>query len=157
MKLIVPEKIAFYTGIISSVFAVSNLLGPLLGGIISDRTTWRWIFFMNGPIVAVAMVLLFVAMPALKDGKSNRERIRGFDGVGGLLSVCWPVPLIFALQEAGGAYKWSSGVIIGTLTVAIVLFIAFGLYETWVTYKTPRDPIFPIHFLRDPCMAFILL
>lgn len=47
MKLISPNKLGFYTGVISSVFAMANLLGPLLGGIISDRTTWRWIFFIK--------------------------------------------------------------------------------------------------------------
>jgi MFS family permease len=47
LKLIVPEKIGFYSGVISSVFTMSNLLGPLLGGIIADRTIWRWIFFMK--------------------------------------------------------------------------------------------------------------
>ena len=47
MKMVVPEKIGFYSGIASSVFALANLLGPLLGGIIADRTTWRWIFFMK--------------------------------------------------------------------------------------------------------------
>ncbi|KAF2630574.1 MFS general substrate transporter [Macroventuria anomochaeta] len=104
LKLIVLEKIGFYTGVISSVFTMSNLLGPLLGGIIADQTTWRWIFFMNGPICAVAMVLIFFSMPSLKDGKSNAERIRGVDGIGGILSACWPIPLIFALQEADGTH-----------------------------------------------------
>jgi MFS family permease len=47
MKLIEPDKIGFYSGVISSVFAMANLLGPLFGGIISDRTTWRWIFFIK--------------------------------------------------------------------------------------------------------------
>jgi MFS family permease len=47
MKLIEPEKIGFYSGVISSVFAMANLLGPLFGGVISDRTTWRWIFFIK--------------------------------------------------------------------------------------------------------------
>jgi MFS family permease len=47
MKMVVPEKIGFYSGIVSSVFALANLLGPLLGGIIADRTTWRWIFFIK--------------------------------------------------------------------------------------------------------------
>jgi MFS family permease len=41
------EKVGLYTGILSSVFAMSNLLGPLLGGIISDNTTWRWIFYLK--------------------------------------------------------------------------------------------------------------
>jgi MFS family permease len=47
MKLVDPEKIGFYSGVISSVFAMANLLGPLFGGIISDHTTWRWIFFIK--------------------------------------------------------------------------------------------------------------
>ncbi|KAF1358105.1 MFS general substrate transporter [Lizonia empirigonia] len=157
LKLIVPEKIAFYSGIISSVFTMSNLLGPLLGGIIADRTTWRWIFFINGPICAVAMVLLFFSLPSLKDGKSNAERVRSLDGIGGVLSVCWPIPLIFALQEAGVSHPWDSGVIIGTLVAGIVLFFLFGFYETWVTYWTKTDPIFPIRFLWNPSMALLLL
>jgi MFS family permease len=52
LKIIVPEKIGFYSGVISSVFTMSNLLGPLLGGIIADRTTWRWIFFMKYALTA---------------------------------------------------------------------------------------------------------
>jgi hypothetical protein len=107
--------------------------------------------------VSIAIGLLFVSLPPLKDGKTNTERIRSLDSHGGILSVCWPIPLIFALQEAGVSHEWNSGVIIGTLTAGIVLLIVFGLYETWVTYKTPKDPIFPIHFLRNPSMALILL
>ncbi|KAJ4312220.1 hypothetical protein N0V94_007563 [Neodidymelliopsis sp. IMI 364377] len=157
LKIIVPEKIGFYSGVISSVFTMSNLLGPLLGGIIADRTTWRWIFFMNGPICAVAMGLIYLSMPTLRDGKSNAERIRGLDSIGGILSVCWPIPLIFALQEAGVSHPWSSALIIGTLVAGIVLFVLFGLYETWVTHRTKTEPIFPIRFLQDPSMALILL
>ncbi|KAF2034646.1 putative MSF multidrug transporter [Setomelanomma holmii] len=157
MKLIVPEKVGFYSGVISSVFAMANLLGPLFGGIISDRTTWRWIFFINGPIVALAIAILFLSLPRLNDGKSNTERIRGLDIHGGLLSIAWPIPLIFALQEAGVSHEWSSGVIIGTLTAGIALFLLFGLYEAWVTYKTAKDPVFPMHFLRNSSMALILL
>lgn len=103
------------------------------------------------------MVLLFVSMPTLKDGKSNSERIRGLDGIGGILSICWPIPLIFALQEAGVSHPWNSGVIIGTLVAGIVILIAFICYETWVTYRSKSEPIFPINFLRDSSMRLILL
>lgn len=157
MKIIVPEQIGFYSGVISSVFAVANLLGPLLGGVISERTTWRWIFFINGPTVVIAIVILFLSMPALKDGKTNTERFRSLDGIGGLLSVGWPIPLIFALQEAGVSHPWNSSVIIGTLTTGIALFFIFGIYETWITYRTSREPIFPMHFLGNPSMALTLL
>jgi hypothetical protein len=111
----------------------------------------------SGPICVVAMGLIFFSMPSLKDGKSNTERISGFDSIGGILSVCWPIPLIFALQEAGVKFPWSSGTIIGTLIAGIALFFLFGLYETWVTYRTKMEPIFPITFLRNPSMALLLL
>lgn len=103
------------------------------------------------------MALLFFSMPVLKDGKSHSERLRGLDSFGGLLSISWPIPLIFALQEAGVSHAWSSGVIIGTLVTGIVILILFGLYETWVTYRTNTDPIFPIRLLRNPPMALTLL
>ena len=112
---------------------------------------------LSGPICAVAMALIYLSMPALKDGKSNAERIRGLDSIGGILSICWPIPLIFALQEAGVSHPWSSGVIIGTLVAGIVLFFLFGFYEAWVTYRTNVEPIFPLRFLRDPSMALTLL
>ncbi|KAH7132481.1 putative MFS multidrug transporter [Dendryphion nanum] len=157
LQLITPEKSGFYSGVISSVFAIANLLGPVLGGVIVDHTTWRWIFWINGPIVATCAAILFFSIPGLKDGKSMRDRLRGFDIVGGILSVCWPIPLLFALQEAGARYGWSSGVIIGTLVAGISLLLIFGLYETWITYRTVQEAVFPIRFLKNPIMALHLL
>lgn len=156
MKLIVPDKIAFYSGIISSVFALANLSGPLIGGAISDHTNWRWIFWMNGPAIAIAMAILLFAMPGVKDNKSTKDRLRGFDIVGGILSVCWPIPLLFALQEAGVSYPWSSGVIIGTLVTAFVLLVIFIAYEAWASYKTKLDVIFPARFVTNPASALLL-
>ncbi|KAF1971396.1 MFS general substrate transporter [Bimuria novae-zelandiae CBS 107.79] len=156
VKLIVPEKTAFYSGVISSVFVLANLLGPLLGGAISDHTNWRWIFWINGPVVAIAMTILLFTMPGIKDNKSTRERLHGFDGVGGVLSVCLPIPLLFALQEAGVSYKWNSGVIIGTLVTAFTLLILFVLYEGWASYKTKLDVIFPARFVTNPASALLL-
>ncbi|KAL1595646.1 hypothetical protein SLS60_009335 [Paraconiothyrium brasiliense] len=156
IKLIVPEKIAFYSGIISSVFALANLSGPLIGGAISDHTNWRWIFWLNGPVIGIAMAILLFSMPGLKDSKSTKERLRGFDVIGGILSVCWPVPLLFALQEAGVSYSWNSGVIIGTLVAAFVLLILFVFYEAWASYKTKLDVIFPARFVTNPAPALLL-
>jgi MFS family permease len=47
VKLVTLEKVGLYSAIISSVFALSNLLGPVLGGVITDNSSWRWIFYMK--------------------------------------------------------------------------------------------------------------
>ncbi|KAL5379079.1 hypothetical protein DPSP01_008712 [Paraphaeosphaeria sporulosa] len=156
MKLIVPDKIAFYSGVISSVFALANLSGPLIGGAISDHTNWRWIFWLNGLVIPISMAILLSSMPGINDNKSTKERLRGFDIIGGVLSVCWPVPLLFALQEAGVSYDWNSGVIIGTLVTAFVLLTFFIAYESWASYKTKIDVIFPARFVANPAAALLL-
>lgn len=96
-------------------------------------------------------------MPNLKDNKSNLDRLRRFDLVGGILSVCWPIPLLFALQEGGVHYGWNSAVIVGTLVAGLVALVLFGAYEAWITYHTEKEAIFPFRFLRDPVMALLLL
>lgn len=96
-------------------------------------------------------------MPSPKFDTSIRGRFRGFDGIGGFLSVCWPIPLLFALQEAGVQYQWSSGVIIGTLVAGIVLFILFALYECAISLKTNIDAMLPLRLLTNPAMAWQLL
>lgn len=96
-------------------------------------------------------------MPGLKDGKSNRERARGFDVLGGILSVCWPIPILFALQEGGVHYGWNSGTIIGTLVAGVVLLLLFGIHQAWITYRTRKEAIFPFRFLTNPTMALMLL
>ncbi|CAI6341676.1 unnamed protein product [Periconia digitata] len=157
VKLVDPSKIAFYSGVVSSVFALANLLGPVLGGVITDRTNWRWIFWMNGPIVGTAIALLLYAMPGLSNGKSSKERFRDFDVVGGALSVSWPIPLLFGLQEAGVHYEWDSAIIIGTMVTGVVLLAVFGLYETWATYRTKLDALFPVRLLENPTTVATLI
>jgi fucose permease len=103
------------------------------------------------------MAILFFSMPTFDDGKTNAQRVCELDIYGGIMSVCWPIPLIFALQEAGASHSWGSGVIVGPLTAGISLLILFGIYETWVTSRTKRNPIFPIHILRNAPMALTLL
>jgi hypothetical protein len=96
-------------------------------------------------------------MPKLDDGKSNKERLSRLDSVGGVLSVCWSIPLLFALQEGGGHHDWSSSVIVGTLTSGIAAFFIFAVYETWITYRSKKEPIFPVRLLEDADVALVLL
>jgi hypothetical protein len=110
----------------------------------------------NRPVIAIAIAILFFSMPGIGNDKSTKERLRGFDVIGGVLSVCWPVPLLFALQEAGVSYDWDSRVIIGTLVTAFVLLGLFIAYEAWASYKTKLDVIFPARFVTNPAPALLL-
>ncbi|KAH2185472.1 hypothetical protein KXV52_002908 [Aspergillus fumigatus] len=159
LQLISLEKAGLYSGVISSVFALSNLLGPILGGVIVDNTTWRWIFYINIPFAAIATVLLGVAIPVSDDIRFNRQAFKRLDYVGSFLSICWLIPLLFALQEGGTYYAWDSSEVIGTLVGGIVALIVFLAYEAWLQRRrdSAREPIFPIRFVRDPLQGLLLL
>ncbi|KAK1140466.1 hypothetical protein N8T08_010310 [Aspergillus melleus] len=158
LRLISVENAGFYSGIISSVFAISNLLGPILGGVIVDHTTWRWIFYINIPISAIAIFILFCAMPASGEFKFNRETLARLDFIGSFLSICWLIPLLFALQEGGSHYPWSSKEIIGSLVGGVVALLTFIAYETWIQrLNSTREPVFPVRFLGDPMQGLLLL
>ena len=111
----------------------------------------------SGPTVVMAIALLYLAVPDTSDGKTNIDRLRSFDIGGGILSVGWSIPLLFALQEGGIYYDWNSAVIVATLVAGLVCMFIFGVYEAWITYRTDKEPIFPATFLANPVMALLLL
>ncbi|KAL4924991.1 putative MFS multidrug transporter [Aspergillus undulatus] len=159
LRLMSFENAGIYSAVITSVFALSNLLGPILGGVIVDNTTWRWIFYLNIPLSAVATVVLALAMPASDEVRFDRQTFKRLDFIGSILSICWLIPLLFALQEGGSVHPWQSSKIIGTLVGGIAALITFLAYEAWLQHQrnSPREPIFPIRFVRDPMQGLLLL
>ncbi|PYI08367.1 putative MFS multidrug transporter [Aspergillus sclerotiicarbonarius CBS 121057] len=156
LQLVSLSKTGLYSGIISSVFALSNLAGPLLGGVIVDNTTWRWIFYMNIPISSIAILILGSMMPAPSSTGFRFKALATVDWVGAVLSISWLIPLLFALEEGGSQYSWKSSVIIGTLIGGIVGLITFLAYEAWVQ-RSGKDAIFPVRFLYNSVQGLLLL
>lgn len=151
-EMVEPEKYGAYNGIISSFVALSFLLGPIFGGAISNGTTWRWVFFINLPVGAIALVLVFVAMPSgFPDPTAQRTiTLRNrvdYPGFLVLLAAC--VLLILAIEEAGTEYAWSSALVITCLVIAGVLFILFITWQWYMDHsKSQRDPVFPWSFTK---------
>ncbi|CRG90950.1 Multidrug resistance protein fnx1 [Talaromyces islandicus] len=156
-KIITVDKIGLYTGILSSVFAIASLLGPILGGVIVDNTTWRWVFFINGPGIVLSLAFIIPGIPSLGEQILDKQNLRRVDIVGGLLSLAWPTMLVFALEEGGDSYGWGSSVIIGTLVGGGVSLIIFIFYERWVQNNSQQEPILPIRLLKSPKLDLNLL
>ncbi|KGO37543.1 Major facilitator superfamily domain, general substrate transporter [Penicillium expansum] len=158
-KIGTVEKMPLYMGAMTSVFAIASLLGPILGGAIVDHTTWRWVFFLNGPGVAISLLILVPAIPNLGEKMIEKEKLRRIDVIGGLLSLAWPILLIFALEEGGQAYPWKSSVIIGTLVGSGVGIFVFGIYEQHVQKQAKQEPMLPIGLLKIPalCLKIIIM
>ncbi|KAK1976608.1 major facilitator superfamily transporter [Colletotrichum cereale] len=151
--MVPPKKFATYIAIVSSVFAISSVLGPLLGGAITDNTTWKWVFFLNGPGGAIAALLVMFSIPfGFPYGESAmffRNLVAGqawkrIDFVGGFVSLAASVLLIFALEQGGIEYPWKSGPVISTFVLSGLCWLAFVIWERWLSAKNyVCEPMFP--------------
>jgi EmrB/QacA subfamily drug resistance transporter len=142
-----PKAAARLAGILSGVFGVAIVLGPLVGSYIVDTTTWRWIFFVNLPLGFLAVGLVLATMGPL------RRSIRSlpFDTVGSVLLGTWVSALIFPLVMTSlhsGAWSWTDPRTLGLLVVAAVTLVLF----LWQESRT-RDPLIPLHYFRNRLIA----
>ena len=124
------RKRAIYIAALSSMFGISSVIGPILGGVLTDRATWRWCFWINLPfgLCALLTVFFFFKNPERKDSeKTFKEKIQQIDLFGAFLLICGIVCLLLALQWGGSTYPWHDSKVWGCLLGAgliIAMFIA---------------------------------
>ena len=119
-----PAERGKYQGIMGSVFGLSSIGGPLLGGWITDNASWRWVFYVNIPLGIIAIIVLLAALPKIV----STARDKKIDWWGGLFITATLIPLLLSLVWGGSVYQWASWQIIGSLIMAFVsLFIFIGI------------------------------
>ncbi|TDI20169.1 MAG: DHA2 family efflux MFS transporter permease subunit [Acidobacteria bacterium] len=129
--VVAPRERGRYTGYLGSVFAFASVVGPLLGGFIVDHVSWRWVFLINLPVGAMALVVTSsVLKPPLM------RRAHRIDVEGAVLLVTAVSCLVLALVWGGTEYPWGSMVIIGLGLAGVVLTLAFVAWESRVPEPT---------------------
>ena len=125
----VPLKLRpIYTGIVSMIFAVASIVGPLIGGALTQHASWRWCFFINLPIGAVTLIVTaaVLKLPAAKKaGTPLKKQLQQLDPVGNFALIPAVVSLLLALQWGGVTYSWSNWRIILLFVLGGLLGIAF--------------------------------
>jgi hypothetical protein len=128
-----------------------------LGGLITQTSTWRWIYLFNGPCALIALVGCILALPTSIDHRKGAsafslEALKSIDYVGGFLILAATTLLVFAIQEAGAStYSWDSPAIIASFTISGVCWIGFGVWLWWLdnrsNTRTVMKPIIPLKVL----------
>lgn len=150
-------------GLVSFTFALGICLGPLCGGLINEHTTWKWVFLLNVPAAGIAALLLLIAFPlnfpyhnhpVLK----NRSMFHSFtikslnrlDFEGAALLLAASIFLVTALQQVETGIPWGAASIVVLLALSPVCFVAFLLWERFVTKRErSMEPVFPWRFIED--------
>ncbi|MDY6944136.1 MAG: MDR family MFS transporter [Pseudomonadota bacterium] len=145
-----PRERGRLFGVFGSVFGLATVIGPFIGGFFTDHASvtiagydvagWRWVFYVNLPLGALALFMIIYRMPALRKGGGGE-----IDYLGAVLVVLTAAAALLALTLGGTHYAWGSPHIIGLFAASAVALAIF----IWVE-RHAREPILPLHLFSIP-------
>jgi EmrB/QacA subfamily drug resistance transporter len=137
--LVPPRERGRYQGLFGGVFGIATVIGPLLGGFFVDNLSWRWIFYINLPIGAAALVVIATAFT----GRQPAVQCR-IDWLGGIVLGAGLSAIVLFTSLGGTTLAWTSGPMIGLLVAAFVLLAALPFVES-----RAEEPILPLELFRN--------
>jgi EmrB/QacA subfamily drug resistance transporter len=143
-----PAERGRIQGVFSGMFGLASVIGPLLGGYLTDNLSWRWVFYVNLPVGLVALTVLWFSFPNIRPHMTEKR----IDVLGALTLVAGVVPLLLALSWGGNDYPWTSPTIIGLFVFAAVMLVVFGLVES-----RAGEPIIPLSLFRNRIVSVSVL
>ncbi|HUZ78531.1 MAG TPA: MDR family MFS transporter [Chloroflexota bacterium] len=132
--LFAPRDRARWQTVLSLSYATSSAIGPVVGGLLTDNLSWRWIFFVNLPLVLVAGLSIALALPRSRAGAR-----RAIDWAGAGLAVTGVLALMLALTWGGREYAWLSAPVLGLVALAAGCGVAFP----WVERRAAEPMVTP--------------
>lgn len=133
-----PRERGRYQGYVGSVWATAAIVGPLLGGTLTDTVSWRWIFWINLPLAVFALV---VVMRTMRPGGRTREH--RIDWAGAALLTAGVSAILLACAWAGTDYAWSSVQVLGAFAGGALAIVAFVVVE-----RRAGEPLLPLTLFR---------
>ncbi len=141
--VVTPRERGRYMGFFMAMFGITTVIGPLIGGVFVDYLSWRWIFYINLPIGAAALVVTVIALP----GSLSRVR-RVIDYLGSALLALAATALVLFTSLGGVSYPWSSPFMIGLAVAGVLLTVAFLIAERRAT-----EPVIPLKLFSNPVFS----
>lgn len=139
-----PSERGKYAGIMAGVFGLSSIIGPTLGGYITDSIGWHWVFYVNIPFGILIILLIIFFFPHLKFSTLKHK----IDFLGIIALALTVVPLLIALSLAGVDYAWTSPQIVGMFEFSVVMFFALLNIE-----KHVKEPLIPLWIFKNPVVS----
>jgi len=137
-----PKERARWMGVMGAVFGLSSIVGPVVGGWITDTYSWRWVFYINVPFTVLTVIGVMFTLPKVR--VSEQVKI---DWLGSLLLVAGLVPILLGLTWAGTKYAWTSPTLLtlfggGTMMLALFIWFERRVSDPIITPILFRNRIF---------------
>ena len=126
-----PAERGKWQGLMMAVFGLSTIVGPTMGGWLTDNWGWRWVFYVNMPVGVLAILTAGIALP-----RQTRHREHTIDYLGAAALVAGTVPLLLAFSWGGTTYPWGSWQVVSLFAFSVVALVA-----TFVIERRAAEPI----------------
>lgn len=146
--LFTPRERGRYQGLFGAVFGISFIIGPFLGGFITDTIGWEWVFYVNLPIGIAALVAIEAVLPNVR---SVTARLADLDYAGIVVFTAGIVPVLLGLtykglsdDATGRLYDWMTFNVLGLIAIGVVILAVFIVIES-----RAKHPIIPLNLFTD--------
>ena len=142
--IISPRERGKYQGMMGASFGVASIIGPAAGGFITEHWTWRWLFFVNLPVAALTLIVIWFFMHV-----PNERRKHSIDVWGSVTLSLGIASVLLATVWGGVQYPWTSWQILGLYGCAAILLVSFAFIET----RAP-EPVLPLKLWKSSIFTF---
>jgi len=126
-----PKERGKWMGVMMAVFGLSSIIGPALGGWITDSLSWRWVFYINLPFAVLAIIGVIVTLP-----KVRAEHKVKVDWLGSFILVIGLIPILLGFTWAGTKYAWGSPMELTLFIGGVIILVLFVMWE-----RKAEDPL----------------
>ena len=134
-----------YFGIMGMVWAIASGVGPVIGGVFTEKVTWRWCFYINLPLDGISLMLLAFFLKLSNPRTPLVSGLKAVDWLGVLTIVGGVVMFLFGMSSGGITRPWDSAFVLCLIIFGIVTIVLFFLNEKFLA----KYPVIPLRLFKD--------